>query len=276
MTSRWVVVDDTDSAITYTGSWFADQGSLDNIGNFGAPYLSTSHGINSTGSFSYIFTGMRLCLFIAGGNVFDACVETGSRVLITGSSGPDTPTSVSWECVVDNGSPSNISVSGAENNLRLCEQDGLSDAPHVLTVNVQATNGATFWLDYVKYLPSASTPGLENAAISIDSTDPDLNFQGWTQFSPGFETSATGSKLSFNFIGNNFFTQWYYIILTHISYRKIPSLLWFFRSLASHRHKRQNGQLFDRRPNPRYLRCFARRRSSHFESHWRAIQRPSI
>ncbi|KJA24317.1 hypothetical protein HYPSUDRAFT_39089 [Hypholoma sublateritium FD-334 SS-4] len=183
MTSRWVVADDTDSAITYTGPWFADKGSLDNIGNFGAPYLSTSHGINSTGSFSYIFTG--------------------SRVLITGSSEPDTQTSVSWECVVDNGAPSNISVSGSVNNLRLCEQDGLSDASHVLTVNVQATNGATFWLDYVKYLPTASTPGLENAAISIDSTDPDLNFIGWTQFSPGFETSATGSKLSFNFIGKS-------------------------------------------------------------------------
>lgn len=108
---------------------------------------------------------------------------------------------------MDNGLPSNISVSGAENNLRLCERDGLSDAPHVLTVNVKPTNGAKFWLDYVKYLPTAST-GLENAAISIDSTDPDLNFQGWTQFSPGFETSASGSKLSFNFIGDEYLFHW--------------------------------------------------------------------
>ncbi len=212
MSSRWVVVDDTDSAITYTGSWFADQGSLDNVGNLGAPYLSTSHGIKSTGSFSYIFTGMKLSLFIPV-NFFDARGETGSRVLITGSSGLDTPTSVSWECVVDNGPPSNISVSGANNNLRLCEQDGLSDAPHVLTVSVQATNGGIFWLDYVKYLPTASTPGLENAAISLDSSDPDLNFKNWTQFSPGFqvETSTAGSKLSFNFIGNKIFMQGLYL-----------------------------------------------------------------
>ncbi|KJA13680.1 hypothetical protein HYPSUDRAFT_49679 [Hypholoma sublateritium FD-334 SS-4] len=183
MTSRWVVADDTDSAITYNGPWFADKGSLDNIGNFGAPFLSTSHGINSTGSFSYAFNG--------------------SRVLITGSSEPDTQTFVSWECVVDNGPPSNISVSGAENNLRLCEQDGLSDAPHVLTVNVQATNGAAFWLDYVKYLPTASTLGLANVAISIDSTDAGFNFQDWTQISAGFVTAATGTKLSFNFIGQS-------------------------------------------------------------------------
>ena len=158
------------------------------------------------------------------------------RVRPVCSSGLDTPTSVSWECVVDGGLPSNISVSGAENNLRLCEQDGLSDAPHVLTVSVQATNGGIFWLDYVKYLPTASTPGLENAAISMDSTDPDLNFQGWTQFSPGFqvETSATGSKLSFNFIGNKnfmhgfiFSTNTYFIqedpfSIMHILNRRLP------------------------------------------------------
>ena len=142
---------------------------------------------------------MKLSLFNTGENVFEACATTGSRVLITGSTGPDTQMSVSYECMVDYGLPSNTSVNGAVgNNLRLCEQDGLSDAPHVLTVNVQATDGTTFWIDYVKYLPTASTPGLENAAISIDSTDAGLNFVGWTS---NFSASATGATLSFNFIG---------------------------------------------------------------------------
>ncbi|KAF8912162.1 hypothetical protein CPB84DRAFT_1742776 [Gymnopilus junonius] len=43
---RSVLVDDTDSGIQYIGSWFADTGTLDNIGNFGPPYKSTLHGIN--------------------------------------------------------------------------------------------------------------------------------------------------------------------------------------------------------------------------------------
>ena len=129
---------------------------------------------------------------------------------MTGSSQVDTPTSVFWECIADNGTPSNISVGAAvENMKRLCEQDGLSDAPHILTVTVKATNGATFWLDYIKYLPTESTPSLENnTATFIDSTDPGFNFIGWTQISPGFVTSATGTKLSFNFTGSLHFIRY--------------------------------------------------------------------
>ncbi len=69
MAAPWlpgVIVDDTDSAITYTGPWFAVKGSLDNMGTYGAPYLSTSHGMNSTGNFSFVFTGTQLsCLLSA-------------------------------------------------------------------------------------------------------------------------------------------------------------------------------------------------------------------
>ncbi len=155
-----------------------------------------------------MFLLVKLPLFISGRNVSDACVETGSRVLITGSSGPYT----SWECVVDSGQPTNVPVNGiVENGLLLCEQDGLSDSPHVLTVNVQATNGSIFWLDYVKYLPTASTTGWESAAIWFDATDPQLDFQGWTESLSLIglltSTSTTGSKLSFNFIGKKCYMQ---------------------------------------------------------------------
>ncbi|KAF8197580.1 hypothetical protein BJ912DRAFT_1055971 [Pholiota molesta] len=88
-----------------------------------------------------------------------------------------------------------------ENNLDLCEIDTLTDGPHTLTVATTVTNNQTFWLDYIKYLPSASV-SLATAAIAIDSTDPGLQFDaGWTSFSPGFETGKTGSKLSFTFTG---------------------------------------------------------------------------
>lgn len=55
--SRWVIVDDTDPAITYTGPWFPDQGTLNSLGYFGPPYLGTLHGSKSNASFSYSFSG---------------------------------------------------------------------------------------------------------------------------------------------------------------------------------------------------------------------------
>lgn len=54
---RWVIVDDVDSQIQYTGPWFADQGSRDSVGNFGPPYQSTMHGTTSNASLSFAFNG---------------------------------------------------------------------------------------------------------------------------------------------------------------------------------------------------------------------------
>jgi len=57
MATRRVVVDDTNSGIRYTGSWFQANGQNDNLGNFGPPFQRTSHGVNEDASFSYTFTG---------------------------------------------------------------------------------------------------------------------------------------------------------------------------------------------------------------------------
>ena len=54
---RWIIVDDVDSQIQYTGPWFPDQGSQDSVGNFGPPYQSTMHGTNSNASLSFAFYG---------------------------------------------------------------------------------------------------------------------------------------------------------------------------------------------------------------------------
>lgn len=123
-------------------------------------------------------------------------------MLITGSLQFANPTGqVSWHCFLDNVAFPGIAYTTPENNLDLCERDGLTDGPHTLTVEATVTNNQTFWLDYIKYVPSASVP-LDTAAIAIDATDPGLQFDaGWTSFSPGFETGKTGSKLAFSFTG---------------------------------------------------------------------------
>ncbi len=58
MTARWVVVDDTSSDINYVGdSWFSDVGSLDAVGDNGAPFSSTSHRTNTSASLAFNFVG---------------------------------------------------------------------------------------------------------------------------------------------------------------------------------------------------------------------------
>lgn len=54
---RWIIVDDVDPQIQYTGPWFPDHGSQDSVGNFGPPYQSTMHGTNSNASLSFAFHG---------------------------------------------------------------------------------------------------------------------------------------------------------------------------------------------------------------------------
>lgn len=57
--ARWVIVDDADTSISYTGSWFSENGGGQHkIGNFGTPYLETLHGISEDGSISLEFNGV--------------------------------------------------------------------------------------------------------------------------------------------------------------------------------------------------------------------------
>jgi len=60
--TRWVVVDDRDSRITYSGSWTTPNGnSFNNRGNFGAVYRNTLHESSTAGStMSFTFTGESL------------------------------------------------------------------------------------------------------------------------------------------------------------------------------------------------------------------------
>jgi len=60
MATRRVVVDDTDSGIQYTpaNSWVPAIGQYENLGNFGPPFLSTSHGLGlPNGGLAYTFSG---------------------------------------------------------------------------------------------------------------------------------------------------------------------------------------------------------------------------
>ena len=210
--SRWVIIDDSESGISYDGAgWFQDRGSLDTLGNWGAPYFSTLHGTQSDGSFSYTFTG-ELCiiLFSSGNSWKKQFFELGTRVIIYGTnqvSNSSGVTNPSFQCLVDGESTSVVTqpLIMAENRLWFCERDGLSVGQHQISVAVTVSNQETFWFDNIAYLPTASV-SLANATLSIDFTDSQIQYgSGWTTSQLGSSTSQNAAILSFQFTGVSLF-----------------------------------------------------------------------
>lgn len=203
MTSpRWVVVDNVDSAINYTGPWFQDQGTQDSVGNFGPAYRSTLHGTKNNASLSFAFNGSFLYFVI----FLETDEPPGTSVRVFGTNNLRNDSGVldpTWDCFVDNISiGSSTPFQYPENNWVFCSQDKLTDGPHILTVNATVAKAQTFWLDDIQYVPSASV-SLEDAAVMIDSHDSQLQFgAGWQALGGTANmTTQTGSIFTYNFTG---------------------------------------------------------------------------
>ncbi|KAG5638613.1 hypothetical protein H0H81_011503 [Sphagnurus paluster] len=190
MASRKIVVDDTDSRILYSGQgWFQDQGSEDNVGNFGPTYLRTSHGTKANGSASFAFEGTSV-----------AVVGTTNLAKIDNGSSWDP----SWECFVDQ-----ISIGAtapfqyAENNWYLCQQNSLKDGPHEITINV-TTTGTAFWLDYLLFTPSP-TLSFNETVLLVQNTDPAIKYDSnWGDLGGVANmTTVKGAQARFNFVGKS-------------------------------------------------------------------------
>ncbi|KAF8162745.1 hypothetical protein B0H34DRAFT_692785 [Crassisporium funariophilum] len=191
MSSRFIVVDDTNTQITYDGLWFPDTGSLDSVGNDGAPYLSTLHGTKPNASLSFTFEGTSVALY--------------GTTIIRDDSGIMDPT---WGCFIDNiRIDREVPGIAAANNQALCMTSTLADESHTITLNVTVNKAQTFWFDSIQYLPSESD-SVPNAAILVDFLDPAVDFgPGWNPLvSPisGFQargTNTTGAAVSIHFYG---------------------------------------------------------------------------
>ncbi|KAH9484521.1 hypothetical protein JR316_0004003 [Psilocybe cubensis] len=193
---RAIIVDDTDSRIQYIGSsWFQDQGSQDNAGNFGPAYQSTLHGTRSDASLSFSFNGTKVSVY-------------GSNNL-RNDSGVLDPT---WECFIDNISIGKTApFQFAENNWLFCDQDGLLDGPHILTVNATVKKQQPFWFDNIQYIPSSSL-SLDNAAVMVDSLDSELQYgSGWNALGTTANfTQSPNAIFTYSFIGVSL--SWYSFI----------------------------------------------------------------
>ncbi|KDR71369.1 hypothetical protein GALMADRAFT_102720 [Galerina marginata CBS 339.88] len=195
---RLVVVEDTDSAIQYTGPWFQNTGTHANLGNIGSPSGGTLHGVNTNASFSFTFTGSEVTLY----GTIDAPT--------TSSSGE---TDLTWACSVDGTSIASFDTSATpDNNLALCGSTSLSNVMHTLVLQATVSNSSkTFWFDELQYAPLAGVP-LDNATVIVDFSDPAIQYgAGWTGINGGVTTQSTETGLGFDFVG------------THLSWFGIPA-----------------------------------------------------
>ena len=60
---RYVVIDDTDPSIQYSGPWFEANNSEIGTGYLGSPFQKTLHGVIVNASFSFNFNGMSHLLY---------------------------------------------------------------------------------------------------------------------------------------------------------------------------------------------------------------------
>ncbi|KAF9479283.1 hypothetical protein BDN70DRAFT_895071 [Pholiota conissans] len=199
--SRLVVVDDSDAAIEYSSAgWAAISGSIPGQVLLDNAILQTGHVLTANGSLSYAFNGTSIEAF-----------GVSSQLHLPSNSHTQDP---SWQCFVDN-----ILIPNNNTALRgfpwtsYCSQDNLNDSPHVLTVNVTASQTRRFWLDYIRYtpLPSASLAG---KTVWINSTDSALQFTpstDWQRFGTAEVVSPNlgADTASFQFTFNGTGITWY-------------------------------------------------------------------
>ena len=220
MSSPFIIIDDTNSSIQYSGPWFEIKNTQVNTGSYGRPFLDSLHGVNVTAYFSFHFSGIS-CFYCTDLLSTPLTVSSflGSAVLVygtsitTNASGTQDPT---WECFIDNTSIGySPAPSTSENNWILCGggPSQFQDGSHLLTVKTNVSNQQNFWFDHIQYAPSASV-SLNQSFLRIDSSDSIIQYSsGWqssdesisyTQFSQNTSyTQITGSTLTYQFFGSS-------------------------------------------------------------------------
>lgn len=143
LAGKTLALDDSDSSIHYTGSWFSQSGTT-----FagGLSYQDTRRGSNKTGdSFTIPFTGKSVSVYgllnqQPGKLSSTYAIDGGPAITFTAFNGTQKSQPDNWLL-----------------HQKFFSKD-VSDGPHNLTVTVgEVTGGQTFWLDYVLYNGTSAT-----------------------------------------------------------------------------------------------------------------------
>ncbi|KAJ2915936.1 hypothetical protein MD484_g4483, partial [Candolleomyces efflorescens] len=184
--TRWVIIDDRDSRISYSGSWSTTSGdNFNNRGNFGQTYLNTLRGSSTDGSsFSFTFTGNAARIM---GTNNDLVVRDGVA-------------DIDWDCILDGRTVRREDFfQYAENNWVFCSFSNLVAGSHTIGVRVK-NSSKTFWFDQIQYRPSGTVQG---EVVAATRDDADLQYSsGWGPLANvAHNTLVRGSTATFRFTG---------------------------------------------------------------------------
>ena len=113
-----------------------------------------------------------------------------------------------WECIIDQkpSTPLLVTATDIPTTIQLCQGAELPDGPHLLNFTFTTPTGSgnisSLFLDYIEYLPSASSKPRTFEFTSISFDDMDIIFteegsgggflsKGWTAI-PGLNDGTTG------------------------------------------------------------------------------------
>lgn len=203
--TRWVVLDDDDEALEYTGNWFEEENDFADLGIYGPTYGGSQHGTNNTGVMAFSFIGALLHHIL----LTFSDTPQGSKAKILGTSfgfilaesGERDPT---WTCIGDGVTvPHQDPWAVAINCLTLCSFDFTADpGPHTVSVSAVSPS-VTFYVDSVEYLAAPETQRhVGRQTVFIDEVDPATRWDGWVRYqNRTMMTTRPGAKMSVSFNG---------------------------------------------------------------------------
>ncbi|GJJ15944.1 hypothetical protein Clacol_010223 [Clathrus columnatus] len=185
--TRQIIIESNDPNVTYVGEWTTVQtSSINMIDGTRLISVPTLQSTKTNSSFYFSFEGSSI-------SVFGILNATNTEINPEPSS----------ECIIDGISLGFKLGAFVTNNWALCAED-IPDGSHELTVKIISDGAATFYLEYLTYLPSFDV-SWENSLIAINSIDPAIDYiSGWTGSAnpPGLnQTTDPNGLVNVTFVG---------------------------------------------------------------------------
>ncbi|TFK16473.1 hypothetical protein FA15DRAFT_761402 [Coprinopsis marcescibilis] len=207
--TRYVVIDDDHPDISYTGTWEVDPVQHEGLYNSGT-VGSSQQRITGTGSISFTFQGTYISLYGTKTNGLTQNIEA-----------------LKWECKVDEiVFQPRLPLEAVGNIYQYCGIFGLDPSTeHTLTVDIEASEEAPFWIDAIEFYPYYSNEAYREALarntyyVQHLINDTTIGYSpGWqalpeTQLQVARYTSTPNSVVEIDFIGTQ--VTWKGIALTN-------------------------------------------------------------
>ncbi|KAF5329468.1 hypothetical protein D9619_009294 [Psilocybe cf. subviscida] len=178
--SRWIVADDFDTEITYSGDWLGVRG-LFNSSKAGVSVQNaiskSGHKLTSNGTLLFPFSGTDIAVFGVSSALSNS--TAGGKATI--------------QCFVDGKSIGGLNTFGVFPWTSYCNSTGLSDGQHQLTATITADSANPFWLDFIRYAPASSTT-IAGKLLMIDSTDPAVEYTTSATWKPQSTANVTSTS----------------------------------------------------------------------------------